>query len=614
MAGIILGSGGPTGFAAGVAPAARFVDVKVLNDVGVGSGVAEALDWCIHNRDREWGADPAYRGIDVINLSLSSLDASDGNDAATRLANQAAELGIVVVASMGNEGRDHYVPSPAAGDRVIAVGAYDDQRSGLPGDDLFASFSDYGPRVSDGDGDARDELKPDLIAPGVGVLSADGDLASDGSHYQRLSGTSMAAAFVSGAVAALRSGYPALTPAAIADLLRATGYRPLGGLPSGVSGVDPGWYSPIGWGAVDLHAARLELVQPERSQVRRLELSGAGSVITATLRTQRERGAAFFVFERAPDVAGSPGTFAPYDSVAAAGDSTLSDGSNLRSYTRDWNVPDEERGVPFWYRVACTEAGVRWDGPARRFTGPLGPAAATVEVTVVHDAYDSDVDAAIELGAAGATTGTPGPSQPALSFPLPGSGAAVASEWVNGASTSGNIAWSFVVEIPHGGADAYLPPDPGAPCWLRVSEGGFLNRVGRVTRLRLVWHAPGGDQIYEGGPLPLQTIEGHTVYASAPVALTGVGSPIEDGGLRAGPNPVPAGGAVTFSLSTAPAGELRVFDLAGRAVGRASFRAGGDRWRAQWQARDAGGRPLPAGLYFARAGASAIARLIVLAR
>jgi starch synthase (maltosyl-transferring) len=38
----------------GVAPGARFVDVKVLNDAGTGTEVGEGIDWCIHNRARDW--------------------------------------------------------------------------------------------------------------------------------------------------------------------------------------------------------------------------------------------------------------------------------------------------------------------------------------------------------------------------------------------------------------------------------------------------------------------------------------------------------------------------------------------------------------------------------
>ncbi len=614
VAGIVLGSGGPTAYAVGVAPQARFVDVKVLNDLGVGTGVAEALDWCIHNRARDWGI-PDHLGIDVINLSLSSLDLTDGNDVASRLADRAVQHGMVVVASMGNEGRGHYVPSPAGGDRVLAIGAFDDQRTPLNDDDRFAVFSAYGPRASDGDGDAADEAKPDLLAPGVAVLSADGNLSSDGAQYQRLSGTSMAAAFVSGAVAALRSAYPSLTPAQIASVLRATGYRPLAGVPVGEGGPDPGWYSPVGFGAVDLHAALLEFAQPGRSQVRRLELRGDSNQITVTLRTQREFGAASFVFERADETAGMAGAFAPVDSAPATGDPSIADGTNLQSYARIWNVPGHERGVPFWYRISYTEGGVRYDGPARRFVSPIGAPAATVEVTIVHNAYDNDVDASIEVGAASSPAGDAvGSAPPALIYPLPGSGAAVASDWVTGTSSAGNIAWSFAIEIPQGVASAYLPPDPGEPWRLRLTEGGFLNRSGRITQYRVIWHTPGGDQIFTGGPLPRQTFEGVTVYASAPSSVVGVDPPVVGPEMRIGPNPLRGGATVTFALGSAPSDDLRVFDLAGREVGRSSFRDERGVWRTQWNANDRDGRPLAGGLYFARAGTAGVARLVVLGR
>jgi subtilisin family serine protease len=616
VAGIVLGSGGPTGYAMGVAPLARFIDVKVLNDVGVGTGVAEALDWCIHNRARDWG-EPGHLGIDVVNLSLSSLDLTDGNDVASRLADRAVQRGMVLVASMGNEGLDHYVPSPAGGDGVLAIGALDGQRTALNDDDRFAAFSAYGPRASDGDADAADEAKPDLLAPGVAVLSADGDLVSDGAQYQRLSGTSMAAAFVSGVVAALRSAYPALTPAEIADLLRVTGYRPLGDVPVGVGGPDPGWHSPIGFGAVDLHAALMEIAQPGRSQVRRLELQAGPTEITATLRTQRELGAAFFVFERAADAGGVPEAFAAYDSVPAAGDPSLTDGTNLQSYTRAWNVPGNERGEPFWYRVSYTEGGARHDGPSRRFVSPVGPPAATVEVTIVHNAYDTDVDAAIEVGvgaASGATGDGLASPPPALVYPLPGSGAAVASDWETGISSGGNIAWSFAIDIPQGAASPYLPPGPGQYWRLKLTEGGLLNRSGRITQYRVIWHAPGGDQVVAGGPLPVQTFEGVTAYAWAPTAVVGVAAPELARGLRIGPNPLRGGAMVTFVLASAPHDDLRVFDLAGREVGRAPFREEHGAWNARWVARDGQGRPLPAGLYLARAGSAGVGRLVVLGR
>jgi len=246
---------------------------------------------------------------------------------------------------------------------------------------------------------------------------------------------------------------------------------------------------------------------------------------------------------------------------------------------------------------------------------PTGPPAATVEVTIVHNAYDNDVDAAIELGAGQGSDpfggGTDSPP-PVLTYPLPGTSAAVASDWVTGASTTGNIAWSFAIDIPEGAANAYLPPDPGQPWRLRVTEGGFLNRSGRVTEYRVIYHGPGGDYVFTGGPLPLQTLEGVTSYAWTPTSAAGVGAHAVAGNLRVGPNPLRGGATVTFALASAPHGDLRVFDLAGREVGRAPFRDEQGAWQARWVAGDREGRALPAGLYFARAGSAGVARLVVL--
>jgi hypothetical protein len=605
VAGIVLGSGGAPAYAIGVAPSAWFVDVKVLNDAGTGTGVAEALDWCLHNRSRDWDGDPACHGIDVINLSLSSLDLTDGNDVASRLADRAAQLGIVVVASVGNEGADHAIPSPAGGDRVLAVGAYDDQRTPRAGDDQFAAFSNYGPRASDGDGDATDEQKPDLLAPGVAVLSADGSLTGDGTQYRRASGTSMAAAFVSGAVAVIRSTQPSLTPEAIAELLHSTGLRVLQGAPPGQGGPDPRWSSSIGFGAVDLYATRLELEQPQRSQIRRLALVGSAAQIDAVLWTQRELGASHFVLERAPDAGGVPGSFAPVDSVTATGDASLVDGSNLQSYARSWEVPEAERGVPFWYRVSYSEDGGRFDGPARRFVSPAGPVEATVEITIVHNAYDNDIDAAIELG--GGTSGPGGSGATPVTIPLPGSSAAASSDWVSGSSVTGNVAWTFRMGL--NGVGDQLPPSPQSPWWLRVTDGGYLNRSGRVTDYRVIWHSPAGDQTFEGRPLPLQTIEGQTVYAMAPEGVLAV--EMELGSVaRAWPNPARSGGMVTFVRAHAGE-EVRVYDLAGRVIGRAQFQPQSDRFVARWSAVGADGSELPAGLYFARTGAGPASRVVI---
>lgn len=611
VAGLVLGGGGESGFAAGIAPGARAVDVKVIGDAGFGTGVAEALDWCIHNRSRDWGAGAAYQGIDVINLSLSSLDRSDGNDVTAQLAARAAALGIVVVAAMGNDGLPQHVPSPASGDGVIAVGAYDAQRTGAAGDDRFAALSNAGPRDGDGDLDAADEQKPDLLAPGIAVLSADGDLATDGAQYVRKSGTSMSAAVVSGIVASLRSEFPSLGPSALAAVLRATARRELGALPPQAGGVDPRWASARGWGAVDAYAARLELLQPDRTQVRRLSLASDGSSVQATLWTMRERGTSHLVLERAPDEGGSPGTFAALDSVSTAGDSSLAS-ADLTSYTIARAIGANEKGLTFWYRVASTEAGVRWNGDARPFAMPGGPPVARLEFTIVHNAYDHDLGGDVVVGgglAAGSAPPRTADSPPTLS--LPGTSAAIASDWVDGISALGNVAWDFAIDVPADFAPAAMPPTPQQPWTLRLEDTGYLNRSGRVTKFRLVWYASSGEVIYEGGPVPCPTIEGGTIEVQIPAPTAAVGPSAADrDALRAGPNPLRGGGAVTFSGRALAEHDLAIFDVAGRALAHVPATPSA---RQRWTAADGTGHALPAGVYVARAGAETV-RFVVLGR
>jgi len=602
VAGIILGSGGPSGFAAGVAPDARFVDVKVLRDDGTGSEVAEGLDWCIHNRARLWDAgQPDYQGIDVINLSLSSLDLTDGTDLASRLAQRATELGIAVVASVGNGGKTAFIPSPAGGDDVIAVGALDDQRTGAPLDDLLPSFSDQGPRASDQDGDTEDEKKPDLIAPGVAVLSADGDLLSDGRQYKRLTGTSMSAAFVSGAVAAIRGDYPSLSPSAIRSLLRTTA-RPL-------SFPDPPpanrWTAAAGYGAIDLYATRLEIEQPELSQVRRLELTATDTTVQASLWTMRERDVSFFTFERAPDESGAPGAYTAIDSVQASGDSSLADGTNTQRYDRTWLVPAEERGRVYWYRISHSEGGLRYFSPARQLTLPSGPPVATIHLEIAHNAYDSDLTGEIRVPG--------GAETPAFTIPLPGTSAATSTDWVNGLSTTGNVEWTFDIPVPDGVAASYLPPGPSQPWALFVNEGGFLNTSGRILDYRVIWHSPTGDQEYAGGPTPALTIEGQTTQAWVPESVVDAGPIRASGRFALFPNPAPAGGRVTFALPSGVAGEVLIFDLAGRRVGSAPVRASGPTAVATWSARDRAGRLVAPGIYFVRAADRTLGRMVIVA-
>lgn len=602
VAGIAVGAGGAGGYASGVAPLAHYVDVKVLNDSGHGVAVPEALDWCIANRNRNWGNGDV--GIDVINLSLSSPDESDGQDLASQLAAYAVEQGIVVVASMGNDGLANHVPSPAAGDGVIAVGAWDVSRSPTPTDDTWPAFNNTGPRAPDVDGSSLDELKPDLLAPGVDVLSANGDLFTDGTRWQRLSGTSMSAAFVTGVCALLRQAVPSATPATIAEWLRTTARRPLAAAPAGSAGADPRWRSTYGTGLVDAYAAWLEATNgAAATQLRRLTLTSDDVAVHATLETGREVGITQLTLERAPDVGGAPGSYAAVQTFTAAGSPSLNGPTSGTSYPHTAVVPVEERGERFWYRASCVQSGVPVVTPAISFTSPGGPRIATLAITVVHDAYDADVEASVRAGHW--TDGGP-------VFELPGTSAAVASDWVDGTSLTGSQAWTFEIPIPEGPASLFLPPSPGTPWTLSVTDAGSVSRSGRITDFRLTWHAPGGDQLTVGEPLPRQTLEGGTVEVRTPSATLGVGPVPLNLAARALPNPARAGGRVRLALPESAGDEARVYDVTGREITRLSLARVPAGREASWSTRDARGQALPAGVYLVRPRHGAATRVVLL--
>jgi subtilisin family serine protease len=150
--------------------------------------------------------------------------------------------GIFVVASAGNEGPAcETVQHPLAlYDEVFSVGAIDQGGN-------LASFSSRGPVTVDGSG----RTKPDIVAPGVDVLSS-----FPNSSYEYLPGTSMAGPHVAGVVALIWSANPALIGniERTEEILRMTAGPYDGSLPSCVS--SPGIpNNAVGYGIVDAYEA-----------------------------------------------------------------------------------------------------------------------------------------------------------------------------------------------------------------------------------------------------------------------------------------------------------------------------------------------------------------------
>ncbi|MCT2586269.1 S8 family serine peptidase [Actinophytocola gossypii] len=174
----------------GVAPDTTLLNGKVLDDTGSGqeSWIIAGMEWA------------ATSGADVVNLSLGSQFPTDGTDPLARAVNRlTAETGVLFVAAAGNTGGTESIGSPGSADAALTVGAVDR-------DDQLADFSSRGPRLGDG------AIKPDITAPGVGIVAAGathgqiGDPAGEG--HVSLSGTSMAAPHVAGAAAILAGQHP----------------------------------------------------------------------------------------------------------------------------------------------------------------------------------------------------------------------------------------------------------------------------------------------------------------------------------------------------------------------------------------------------------------------
>ncbi len=237
--------GGAPGDQIGVAPGAHWIAAGAIDrGGGVADTVADAIEafqWIIDpdgnaetNWDvpavcsNSWGVTSAHGYPPCDPLFWSYLDACEA-------------AGIVILFSAGNEG-----PSPSSlrrpGDRAtdalrtFAVGAAAADAAGWP----IADFSSRGP--SDCTPGGTDDIKPEVVAPGVDIRSA-----APGGGYTIKDGTSMASPHVNGVVALMREACPDLTVQQVKQVL----------LDTAVDLGPPGEDNAYGWGMIDAYQAVL---------------------------------------------------------------------------------------------------------------------------------------------------------------------------------------------------------------------------------------------------------------------------------------------------------------------------------------------------------------------
>ncbi|MFX1439326.1 MAG: S8 family serine peptidase, partial [Promethearchaeota archaeon] len=232
------------GVYAGIAPGATLLSAKVTL-----GGLFAAPSWIVSGI--EWASS---RGADIILLPFNTFGAP--GDAVTLAVKEATEKGILVVAASGDDGPDYLtIMSPGGSAEVLTIGAYDTEKQEIP------DFSGRGPSLSF-------LTKPDLVAPGVGIVGAKmgvglGGLGFGGldmgglgdisgllgggflgetidENYTIADTTTASASIVAGAAAILMQAFDRATPLVLSNVLRDTA-------------------TPIGYGANDGGAGLLNL-------------------------------------------------------------------------------------------------------------------------------------------------------------------------------------------------------------------------------------------------------------------------------------------------------------------------------------------------------------------
>lgn len=232
IAGIISAKGNNSQGIAGITWKSKIMALRVLNDRGEGkvSSVVRAIDYAVNN------------GADIINLSFTGFGYSESLKEALE---RAYAKGVIVVAAAGNEqaggvgvdiDKKPIYPACYKGKNnenlVIGVAATDalDQKT---------SFSGYGANCVD------------ITAPGISFFSTipkGSDIKEKEKEYGGYwSGTSMAAAVVSGVMALTMQINPELSSKEVIDIVLGTS--------DNISLLNPEYKTQLGYGRINANSA-----------------------------------------------------------------------------------------------------------------------------------------------------------------------------------------------------------------------------------------------------------------------------------------------------------------------------------------------------------------------
>jgi type VII secretion-associated serine protease mycosin len=210
IAGIIAGKPTRSSGFTGIAPGAKILPVRVLEDAdrnfddNLPPRIANAIRYAVD------------KGAKIINLSLVTVPVPELADAVR----YALSRNVIVVAAVGNEGQSaNNAPSyPAAYDGVVGV-------AGVDKDGNHVQSSQTGDYV-------------DVAAPGLEIAGPATN--GDGYSYYERGGTSFAAAYISGIAALVWALRPNLSAAAVVDRILRTADAP-----------PNGWDPAIGYGVAN---------------------------------------------------------------------------------------------------------------------------------------------------------------------------------------------------------------------------------------------------------------------------------------------------------------------------------------------------------------------------